>query len=271
MNKTSGNLNKPPLPPLPEPITSNKFFKFVNSYHNFIRQVKFEFDKPERSITSAWIWSKEKKFEIPSSLQDQLKSLVFDYHNKVGYFQICNINYDIDQWLKMVREFIIFLDYMEVCSLYKNDKGDSNLYVDCDSKNSTYNMYYYDDNKDTEYRISFIDTDIPKSGNQSAIMTFINGTEDDEENTITLIQIDILRRYGDKRTTQLKLVPDTNTNRQFLQRDEDNITFNVFRDILSQIIFNTFNDILNNVNKVVGFERNITEEVLHGYIKLSDS
>lgn len=274
MNRDATDKRSQVLSTISEPITFNKFFKFVKSYYYFIRQVKFELDKPERVVTSTWIWSKNKKFEIPSYLQDQLRSIVFDYNNRVGYFQICNINYDMDQWLTMVREFILFLDYMEICSLYKNDKGDSNLYVEADLKNSTYNMYYYDDNKDTEYRISFLDTEIPKSGKQSAIMNFIDGIDTDDngkENAITLVQIDILRRYGDKRTTQLKLVPDANTNRQFLQREEDGITFNVFRDILSQIIFNTFNDILNNVNKIVGFERNITEEVLHGYIKLSDN
>ena len=264
---------KSPLPALPEPIGCNKFFKFINDYHNFIRQVKFDFDtNPDKIITGKWIWSKDKQYHVPSTLESELKDLQFSYNNRVGYNQICNVNHDMDQWFKMVREFIVFLDAMEIAVLYKNDKGDSILYVDCDVPNSTFNMYYFDDPTDTEYRISFIDTDIPKPGKQSIIMNYIDATDDEENNTITLIQIDILRRYGDMRTNQLKLVADINTNRQFLQKEEDGLTFNVFRDILSQVIFNTFNDILNNVNKVVGFKRNITEEVLrHGYIKLSES
>lgn len=264
---------KSSLYPFSESIICNKFFKFVNDYHNFIRQVKFDFDtNPNKIITGKWIWSKDKQYQIPSTLESELKNLQFDYNNRVGYNQICNINHDMDQWFKMVREFIVFLDNMELASLYKNDKGDSVLYIDCDNPNSTFNMYYYDDPTDTEYRISFIDTEIPKPGKQSAILSYIDATDTDENNTITLIQIDILRRYGDKRTNQLKLVADINTNHQFLQKEEDGLTFNVFRDILSQVIFNTFNDILNNVNKAVGFKRNITEEVLrHGYIKLSES
>lgn len=254
------------------PLSYNKFFKFVTDYFNFLRKIKFNFEnESDRILTSKWIWSKEKKYLVPDSMEKELKNLQFDYNNRVGFNQILNINYTIDEWFTMVREFIVFLDTMELSSLYKNDKGESNLYVTCDAPNSSYIIYYYDDNKDTEYRLSFIDTDIPKPNQQSAIMSFINAVDDDEEETtITLVQIDILRRYGDKRTNQLKLVSNADNNKHFLNKEEDNLLFNVFRDILSQVIFNTFHDILNNVNKIVGFERNITEEVLHGYIKLSE-
>lgn len=251
-------------------INNNRFFKFVKDYYYFLRQVKFDFDRKDRIVVNCRLFSKEKKYIVPESLSRELKTLQFDRYNRVGYYQICNINIDINQWFWMVREFIIFLNNMELSSLYKNDKGDSIIYVDCDRDNSSDVLYYYDETKETEYRISFIDTDIPKPGQiSSQLVTFINGV-DDKDTNVTLIQIDILRRYGDKRTNQIKLIADQITNKQFLSNEEDRVIFNVIRDIISQVIYNTFDDILNNVNKIVGFDRNITEEVLHGHIKLSE-
>jgi len=249
-------------------LYDNPFFDFTKKYFYFLRQVKFDFERPDRCITSPWIWSKNKKYNIPENLKDELKSLQFIKNNKVGINQILNFNYSIDEWLTLVKEFIIYLDAVELASLYKNDKDESNIYIDCDKYNSSYVLYYYDDNKETEYRISFIETSIPRSDTPSPITAFINATQD-EEDSITLIQIDILRRYGDKRTNQIKLIENSNDSKSLLAKSEEALVFNVFRDILSQVIFNSFNDIINNVNKTVGFERNITDEVLHGYINLS--
>lgn len=253
-------------------INDNPFFNFVKNYFYFLREVKFNYDSPgNRTVVSKWIWSKEKKYLVPNYLEKELKTLQFDRYNRVGEKQILNINYDIDQWLNMVKQFIIFLDIAELSSLFKNEKGECSLYIDCDSHNSSYIMYYYDDSKETEYRISFMETSIPKPGSQSSIVSFINATdEEDEDSTITLIQIDILRRYGDKRTNQIKLIENSTDCKSLLAKSEEALIFNVFRDILSQVIFNTFSDILNNVNKAVGFERNITEEVLNGYIKFTE-
>ena len=251
-------------------LQDNPFFEFTKKYFYFLRQVKFDFESPDRCITSTWIWSKDKKYHISDKLERELKDLQFCRNNKVGPMQLLNINYSVDEWLALVRQFIVYLDTIELASLYKNDKDESNVYIDCDPLNSSYVLYYYDDNNETEYRISFIETSIPRPGAPSAIATFINATEDEEDSTITLVQIDILRRYGNKRTNQIKLVENSGDGKSLLVKPEEALVFNVFRDILSQVIFNTFNDILNNVNKTIGFERNITEEVLHGYIKLSE-
>ena len=249
----------------------NRFFNFIIKYYEYIRRIKFDFDGPDKIIVNGTIFSKGKKYIVPESLTEQMRSLQFDRHNRVGYYQICNSYLDIHPWLTIVKEFIIFLDIMDLASLYKNDKGDCNLYVDCDEPNSSFVLYYYDESKETEYRLSFIDTDIPKMGTPSSIVTYINGTDDKEEQSITLIQIDILRRYGDKRTNQIKLVFDDNINNRFLNKKEDEIIFNVFQDMISRVIYDTFYDIVSNVNEIVGFDRNITEEVLHGHIKLSEN
>lgn len=252
---------------LSEKLEDNPFFEFTDKYFYFLRQVKSDFEKPNRWVTSTWIWSKDKKYNIPETFKNDIKELQFIRNNKVGKYQIVDINYDEERWLSLIKHFIIYLDAIELASLYKNDKDESNLYIDCDIQKSSYNLYYYDDNKETEYRISFIDTTIPKSKTQSTISAFINDNQDDEE-PITLIQIDILRRYGDKRVNQIKLIENTDIY-SLISKPEELLTFFTFRDILSKVIFNTFNDIINNINKIVGFEQDITDEVLNGYIKLS--
>ena len=250
-------------------LQDNPFFEFTKKYFYFLRQVKFDFERPDRCVTSTWIWSKDKKYNIPETLKNDMRDLQFIRNNKVGKNQILNLNYSVDEWLSLVKQYIIYLDTIELASLYKNDKDESNIYIDCDKHNSSYVLYYYDDGKETEYRISFIETAIPRSDAPSPITAFINATQD-EEDSITLVQIDILRRYGDKRTNQIKLIENSNDSKSLLVKPEEALVFNVFRDILSQVIFNSFNDIINNINKTIGFERNITDEVLHGYIKLSE-
>lgn len=253
---------------------SNEFYRFVTNYFYFLREFKYSYetDPSYKIIVKPKLFSKNKTttIQFPTDTQAEINNLIDEYnsyinYNKVKYNKIMNINQGVDSWFKIVKEFIIFLHEMELASLFKNEKGEK-IYVDIDVKNSSYILYYYDEDKETEYRISFMDTSIPKPNTKSQLMQYLDA-EDDEN--VTLIQIDILRKYGDNVTNQLKFIENSFDKSELLIGNNDFI-FYVFVDILSKVIFDTFNDILSNVNELLGFRRNITQEVLHGYINLSE-
>lgn len=251
----------------------NIFFDFAKDYFYFLDKLTFDFhtDKNKTIVTKKKGHFKnrqiEKFYKIP--LSDELKHICISYYNKVSKVQLLNPYYSVDEWLPMVKNFIIFLDKCELASLYKNDKAES-VSVVVDEPNSTYILYYYDEENETEYRISFMTTELPTQIGENTIMTYINGTDDDTDKFITLVQIDILRRYGEKRTNQIKLVEKSNHNKSLLANNDEAIIFNIFKVMTSRVIYNTYHDILGNIAKIHGFDRNILEEVLDGRIKLSD-
>lgn len=241
-------------------ISKNSFYQFLKDYTNYISWVKTAYNEKslyKKNIKNLRDGIKHKKvFNIPQYEYTGLKINLETIRNTI-------LDNSIDNWLFIVKEFIEFLDFSDLSCLFKNDKTETSLYVDCDIKHSAYTLYYYDEDYETEYRLSFLDTEIPNL-DYKPLESFIS---DSGSKYMTLIQLDIIRNYGEKRCNQIKLVG--NNNDSILKNTEDLYIFNIIKIRLSKVILDTLYDILGNVNKSYGFEKEITTEVLDGYITIN--
>lgn len=245
-------------------ISRNTFYMFLTDYTKYVEHVKHmvdNIDLYQRNIKKkrSWLTKTASKFIIPDMNNDQknLKIATESINHELA-------DSSIDTWLFSVKEFIEFLDFAELACLFKNDKIEQNIHVDCDHKHSSYVLYYYDEAYETEYRLSFLDTEIPNL-DYKPLESFIS---DSGSKYMTLIQLDILRNYGEKRCNQIKLVG--NNNESILKNSSDLYIFNIIKSRLTQVILQTLFDILGNVNESYKFDKNIVHEVLDGYITIQD-
>lgn len=234
--------------------STNIFYQLVMEYENIIMKIKdvYGTDYEHDIVFNSIFATSDKKIN-----NENFKTLYcMNYTNP----SLSNV-----EWISKVREFANFIRLVEKCYMYNNSE-ENQVYVDVDKKTSTTSLYIIPSNLDIKIRYSFQETVIDTPNKPSQLMNFIND-EKDEDQKITLVQIDILREFGKQMKNEFKFICGSDIP---FNDDTDRILFRSIRSITSELIKYCIRDIFNNINMIYNMlHYNITvEEVIHGRIRI---
>lgn len=211
---------------------NNDFILFTESYYDFLMK-----NDLKNSIIDV---EKPSRFKIKNydhyvlSLDSEL---LLKYNRCINAISSKDI-YGMD----IIKDYIIYMRYMEKCFMYKNDKSHS-IYADIseESNNKVYRLYLNWVNFESKICIEFKSSNIKNPATDSFIDKIIS---EDADDNIDFITITISREFGKNMKNTFKFISNSLPT---FNDESDKILYNNIIDHVYEIIMKDFHFMINHI------------------------